>query len=89
LFDEQAGENVGAYSKANLKRFAAELSLDPGSFNQCLDTKKYEDVVQQETLSGRKGGVRGTPTLFVNGQLIENGANYQVLRAAIEEALGE
>ncbi len=89
MFDEQAGENIGAYSKANLKHFAAELGLDTGSFKQCLDTRKYEDVVQQETLSGRQSGVRGTPTLFVNGQLIENGASYQVLRAAIEEALGE
>ncbi len=89
MFDEQAGENVGAYSKANLKRFAAELSLDTGSFNQCLDTKKYKEVVEQETRSGQRSGVRGTPTLFVNGQLIDNGANYQVLRAAIEEALQE
>lgn len=87
LFQEWAGENQGAFSKENLKRFAADLNLDTEQFNQCLDSGEYSDKVQQETAEGRRKGVRGTPTLFVNGQLIERGANYNVLRNAIENAL--
>jgi protein-disulfide isomerase len=30
---------------------------------------------------------RSTPTLFVNGQLIKNGSDYQALQTAIEAAL--
>lgn len=89
LFEEQAGENVGAFSRENLKRFAAELELDTQQFTQCLDSDKYEDKVQQEVAEAKRLGVRSTPTLFVNGRLIENGSNYQVLQAAIETALAE
>jgi protein-disulfide isomerase len=88
LFEEQAGENVGAFSKENLKRFAAELGLDSRQFAQCLDTGKYTEKVQQETAQGWQAGVRGTPTLFVNGRLIEGMADYAVLRTAIEAELG-
>lgn len=89
VFAEQAGENAGAFSKENLKRFAGELGLDTGRFNQCLDSEKYRDAVQQETLAGQQRGVRGTPTLFVNGRLIERGADYAVLKAAIEAELSK
>jgi protein-disulfide isomerase len=89
LFEEQAGENVGAFSRENLKRFAAELELDTQQFTQCLDSDKYKDKVQQETDEAGRLGVRSTPALFVNGRLIENGSNYQVLQAAIETALAE
>ena len=89
LFEEQAGENVGAFGQENLKLFAADLGLDTEQFNQCLDTGKYREKVQQETTEGQQNGVRGTPTLFVNGQLIEQGADYQVLQAAIETALNQ
>jgi protein-disulfide isomerase len=89
LFEEQAGENTGAFSQENLKRFAAELELDTQQFTQCLDSDKYRAKVQQEIDEAERLGVRSTPTLFVNGRLIENGANYQVLQAAIEAALAE
>ena len=78
---------MGAYSKENLKRFAAELGLDTDQFNQCLDDGRYSDKVRQETVQGQRDGVRGTPTLFVNGKLIDGGAEYRVLSAAIEAEL--
>jgi protein-disulfide isomerase len=87
LFEEQAGENVGAFSRENLKRFAAELGLDSQQFTQCLDSDKYRTKVQQEVAEAGRLGVHSTPSLFVNGQLIKNGSNYQVLQAAIEAAL--
>jgi protein-disulfide isomerase len=87
LFAEQAGENEGAFSQDNLKRFAAELGLDTQQFNQCLDSGKYRTKVQQEIAEAQRLGVQSTPSLFVNGQLIQNGSNYQVLQAAIEAAL--
>ena len=87
IFEEQAGENVGAFSRDNLKRFAVELGLNTEQFNQCLDSGKYRDKVQQEVAEAQRLGVRSTPTLFVNGELIERGADYQVLQAAIETAL--
>jgi protein-disulfide isomerase len=89
LYEKQGGENVGTFSKENLKRFAADLGLNAAQFNQCLDSDKYTAKVQQELAQGRQEGVRGTPTVFVNGRLIEGGADYRLLRSAIETALGK
>lgn len=87
MFAEQAGENAGTFSLENLRRFADELGLDMTRFSQCLDSGRYRDVVEQDKRAGWDRGVRGTPTLFVNGRLVEGGANYAVLRAAIEAEL--
>lgn len=87
LFAEQGGENSGTFSQDNLKRFAGELGLDTQLFNECLDTNKYQTKVEQEVAQAQRLGIRSTPTVFVNGQMIENGSNYQVLQTAIERAL--
>jgi protein-disulfide isomerase len=49
LFDHQGGENQGAFSKENLKDFAATLELDTQAFNECMDSGKYTDIVAQDT----------------------------------------
>ena len=89
LYEKQGGENIGTFSKENFKRFAVDLGLNTAQFNPCLDSGKYTAKVQQELAQGRQEGVRGTPTVFVNGKLIEGGADYQVLRRAIELVLGK
>ena len=89
LFAEQGGENVGAFSQDNLKRFAAELGLDTLQFNECLDSNEYQTKVEQEVAQAQRLGIRSTPSVFVNGQLIENASNYQVLQTAIERALSK
>ena len=80
---------MGIFSQDNLKRFAIDLGLDTAEFSQCLDSGRYAEKVQQETLEGQQAGVRGTPTVFVDGQYLENGGSYAVLKAAIEAALGD
>jgi protein-disulfide isomerase len=87
LFAEQGAENGGAFDRDNLKQYAAELGLDTASFNQCLDSDRYESVVRDERAVAQRRQIQATPTIVVNGQLIENGANYTVLKAAIEAAL--
>jgi protein-disulfide isomerase len=87
LAEEQDGENKGTFAPDNLKRFAADLGLDTSQFNQCLDSEKYLSRVQAEEAEAQRLGVRSAPSIFVNGQLIENGNDYQVLQAAIEAAL--
>lgn len=84
LFEEQAGRNRGAFSKANLKRFASELGLDTDPFDACVDSGKYADQVQQDMEAGRRAGVRAVPTLFVNGSKIEGVPSWDAFRLMIE-----
>src|SRR5512136_1905445 len=67
LFTSQQGENQGAFSKDNLKKFAADLKLDTTKFNQCLDSGKYTDKIKKSTEDAAKFGVSSTPTVFING----------------------
>jgi protein-disulfide isomerase len=86
LYEHQAGENGGAFSQDNLKRFARELELDTDAFNTCLDSGKYSTTVGQETAYGQSLGVRGTPTFFVNGQLLVGAQPFEAFQKAIEAA---
>ncbi len=67
LFTSQNGENQGAFSKDNLKKFAADLKLDTAKFNQCLDSGQFTDKVKKATQDAQQLGVQGTPTVLING----------------------
>ena len=87
LYSEQAGENVGAFRKENLERFAGEIGLQTEQFNKCLASGKFTEKVKTETLEAENLGLRGTPSLFVNGELVEDGAKYEILSQKIRQAI--
>jgi protein-disulfide isomerase len=70
LFLKWLGENVGMYRKPNLKKFAVDLKLDTGRFDECLDSDKYASSIQDDIAEARQLRVPGTPTFFVNGKLL-------------------
>jgi predicted DsbA family dithiol-disulfide isomerase len=87
LFERQAGENQGAFSKDNLKGFAAEMGLDTAAFNECLDSGKYTSIVQQETATAQQIGVQSTPSFVVNGQPIIGAQPYEQFQEIFESIL--
>ncbi len=87
LFARQAGENRGAYSDSNLKRFAGDIGLERGAFDACLDSQRYAERVQAETAAGARKGVRATPTLFIGSEKIEGSPSYERLRSSIQREL--
>ena len=89
LYASQSGENMGAFTKENLNTFAVELGLQTDEFNQCLASGKYSDKVKAETLEATKIGLRGTPSLLVNGQYIEGGGQYEILSRKIQDLLAK
>ena len=86
LYASQAGENRGAFSKDNLKRFGAEIGLG-GDFSACVDSSRYAQVVRDDTKLGEGRGVTATPTLFINGQKIQGAASIDQLKAIIDPLL--
>lgn len=65
LYGHQNGENQGAFSDPNLKSFAKILSLDSTTFDNCLDTGKYAQAVEDAKEEGTTAGVTGTPKGFI------------------------
>jgi protein-disulfide isomerase len=85
LYANQEGENRGAFSSENLKRFAGALALDTAAFDSCLDSGKYASKVRDDTEAARQQGVNKTPTILVNGKEVTS--SLDDVRAAIQEEL--
>lgn len=87
LFKNQGQENSGWAAAANQKKFAKDLGLDTTKFNQCMDSHLYQKEVQAETAAGKKYGVSGTPSVFVNGKIFVGAQPASAFVQAIEEGL--
>ena len=87
LFSHQNGENQGAFSKDNLKGFAADMGLDTAAFNTCLDTGKYTQFVTDQTNIARQLGVSSTPTFALNGQPVVGAVTFDEFKTKIEAIL--
>lgn len=51
---------------------AQQLGLDMTKFNKDLADQSIMAQVMADMQNGQQAGVRGTPTLFVNGRLVKN-----------------
>lgn len=65
--------------------FAAELKLDQAQFGKDLLDKELMNKVERDFVSGLRSGVNGTPTFFLNGQLVTTyNETYESLAEAIK-----
>jgi protein-disulfide isomerase len=87
LFSHQNGENQGAFSKDNLKGFAADMGLNTADFNTCLDSGKYTQFVQHQTNIAQQLGVQSTPTFALNGQPVVGAASFDEFKTKIDAIL--
>lgn len=78
--------NQSALGVDKLKQYATELGLDRARFDSSLDSGKFAEKVQRDVLDGRKLGVNGTPTFYVNGKRVSD-RSYEALKATIESSL--
>jgi protein-disulfide isomerase len=79
--------NQEALDPGSLKDYAANLKLDTATFNQCLDTAKYNERVQDALKMGNGLGVQSTPSTFVNGRLVSGAVPLETFTRIIDEEL--
>ncbi len=80
-------ENQSALQVDDLKGYAVELGMNATTFNDCLDSSKYEEKVGNDFDEGVAAGVQGTPATFVNGTLVSGAQPYESFAATIDAAL--
>ena len=80
-------ENQDYLAVENLKGYAKDLDLDTEEFNDCLDSGRMAEEVENDLLEGQSYGVSGTPGFFINGKLISGAQPYSVFEQEIEAAL--
>ena len=89
LFQNQNGENQGAFAKEILKKFAAELGLDTDEFNQCMDSGKHTELIKSDTALAQQIGVQSTPSFLVNGTPLVGAVPSADFQSLIEQKLAK
>lgn len=90
-------EDQGSFSSSRLAGMAESLGLDMTQFQNCYDSGKYMDQVQQDYEDAIAAGVQGTPsfvvTYKVNGEtqtyLIEGAQPYDAFQQVLDRILQE
>jgi protein-disulfide isomerase len=72
---------------SQLKEQARKLGLDGTRFDKCLDSGEQADAVLKDATEGRKLGLTGTPSFFVNGHYFSGAVDYTTLRDLVQQQL--
>ncbi len=87
LFANALGEDEGYFARVRLEKMAEAIGLDVAKFNECMESHKYGDKIQQDKADGLAAGVTGTPSFVINGKLIVGAQPYATFQKEIEAAL--
>jgi protein-disulfide isomerase len=79
-------QNQSALTVEKLKGYATEVGLDRARFDSALDSGKFKESVQTDVDEGNRLGLKGTPTLFINGRRVSV-RTYEDLKALVDSAL--
>jgi len=72
-----------ALTDSDVVRYATELSVDERQASEALRTHIHAERVEADVRSGMAIGVRGTPTLFINGVRYRGRHDAHALEAAL------
>ena len=86
LYNNQGHENSGWANIDNLKQIASNMGLDTQSFDSCLDSNKYESLVENDLNLAKQLDFRGTPSFLI---LKNDGSQPQALTGAYPYATFE
>jgi protein-disulfide isomerase len=85
-FHDLLFKDYNRLNEQKVKEIAQKLKLDMQQFEKDRKDPQITGLIRRDILEGNQAGVRGTPTIFVNGRLLRNRspAGFQEL---IEKAL--
>jgi protein-disulfide isomerase len=75
----------GRFSRDDLLSVAERLELDPAETNAALRERRFRERVLADIEGGRRAGVNGTPTFFVDGEPLDRpwGELPQIVRESL------
>ncbi|MAF80680.1 disulfide bond formation protein DsbA [bacterium] len=82
-------ENQSQLTRDDLITHAGTVGLDVSRFTSELDEAVYRSEVGDDRTDGNILGVRGTPTLYINGVQYQDQYSVHGLQAAIDSARGK
>lgn len=87
-FHDQLFLEHNKLSDQKIKEIARNLGFNNEEFEKMMKNPKVLAKIQQDILDGRKAGVTGTPTVFVNGRRLRDWS-LNGLQMLIDKELGK
>jgi protein-disulfide isomerase len=78
-----------AQGTQKFKTYAMGLGLNSKQFNECLDGKKFQSVLERNKAEAEELGLTGTPGTFVNGEFSNGAVPFEELKKLIEQELAK
>ena len=87
-FHDLLFKDYNRLNEQKVKEIAQQLKLDMEKFEKDRKDPQTRAMINRDLAEGNRAGVRGTPTVFINGRLLRNRsmAGFQEL---IEKALNK
>jgi len=67
--------------------WAQQIGLDLKAFGVAIKDGKITERIKEDRTSGIRSGVNGTPCFFINDSRYDGDADYEPLKAALEEQI--
>ena len=81
-------KNYKSINDTKIQDIARELNLDMEKFNNDMNSKAVQQIINRDLQNGRSIGVRGTPTVYINGKRL-NDRNLSGFSKMIEAELSK
>lgn len=80
-------DNFDQYSVDDLMGWVADFGGDQAEFDECMESDRPAQVVQNDQQLGITVGVQGTPGFVINGEVVSGAQPYNVFEQVIEASL--
>ena len=71
-FHDLLFKDYNRLNEQKVKEIAQKLKLDIKKFEKDRKDPRIIELLRRDVLEGNRAGVRGTPTIFINGRLLRN-----------------
>lgn len=88
-FHNKLFKNYNVINDTKIQDIAKELGIDIEKFNKDMQSPAIKSLIARDMNNGRQIGIRGTPTVFINGKTLKNRSLqgiYQVIEAELKKA---
>lgn len=85
-FHDLLFKDYNRLNEQKIKEIAQQLNLDMEKFEKDRKDPRIRAMINRDMSEGNRVGVRGTPTVFINGRLLRN-RNPAGFQELIEKAL--
>jgi protein-disulfide isomerase len=87
-FHDELYKNYSRLSEEKIQEIAQQVGLDTAKLDQDMKAPEINAIVENDLREGKNAGVRGIPTIFINGRLLRD-RSLAGFQAAIEKELAE